>query len=124
VNRERTDDTITHQTHQATEQGTPGASFGHPDPDPQLDRRNGRTKSRKARPKNDPCAAERRNAVEAYMAEVLEKTGERITRADIWKAARYKTRTDFERWQRNDPKATKSANERFTRLLREKPHLQ
>jgi len=100
-----------------------GESGEVPGPAPQVDSRNGRTKPRKAAPKDDPCAAERRAAVEAYMAEVLEKTGKRITRADIWRSARYKTRTEFERWQRDDPKATRTAGERFTRLLKEKPHL-
>jgi hypothetical protein len=68
-------------------------------------------------------AANRRKAVQAYIDEVLEKTGKRITKTDFWKSARYKTRTDFERWQRNDPKTSRTAHERFTRLLREKPHL-
>ena len=61
--------------------------------------------------------------MDAYIEEVFLKTGKRITRTDIWKSARYKDRTDFERWQRDDPRSTKAANERFTRLLNEKPHL-
>jgi hypothetical protein len=92
---------------------------------PQPSRRNERTNSRKAKTVRNGLltAAERRKAVQAYIDEVLEKTGKRITRTDIWKSAHYKTRTEFERWQRNDPKATRAANERFTRLLKEKPHL-
>jgi len=92
-------------------------------PHPRSDSNNRRAKSRRPTAHEDPVALERRKAVDAYIKEVLEKTGKRITRADIWKSARYKSRTEFERWQRNDPKATKSANERFTRLLKEKPHL-
>lgn len=65
----------------------------------------------------------RRAIVDAYIEEVLTKTSKRITRTDIWKKVGYKTRTEFERWERNDPKATKTADERFTKILTEKPHL-
>jgi hypothetical protein len=69
-------------------------------------------------------AASRRAAVEAYIAEVLRETGKRITRKDIWTRAGYKSRTEFERWERSDPKRrNKSAGERFTRILQDKPHL-
>lgn len=110
-------------TGRAGNPGNSGALSGRPDQTPRPDFIKKRTKLREARSRNDPLAAERRNEVEAYIAEVLEKTGKRITRADIWKSAHYKTRAEFERWQRNDPKATRAANERFTRLLKEKPHL-
>jgi hypothetical protein len=66
---------------------------------------------------------DRREAVDAYIEEVLSQKGKRITRTDIWKSARYKSRTEFERWERHDRRATKAANERFTRILTEKPHL-
>ncbi len=68
----------------------------------------------------------RRAAVDAYIEEVFRTIAKRITRTDIWKSARYKTRTEFERWQRNDPtdrRKNKTADERFTRILTEKPHL-
>jgi hypothetical protein len=68
--------------------------------------------------------AKRRAAVDAYIDEVFQKTGKRITRTNIWRHARYKTRTEFERWQRNDLKnPNQAAHERFTRILTEKPHL-
>jgi hypothetical protein len=70
-----------------------------------------------------PSVTERRAAVDAYIEEVWKTTGKRITRTDIWRSARYKSRTEFERWQRHDPKATKTASDRFTRILAEKPHL-
>jgi hypothetical protein len=100
-------------------------AFSEDEENPQHNRRNEQLNSRKAKTIQYRLLteAERRQAVEAYIAEVFEKTGKRITRADIWKSARYKDRTDFERWQRNDPKATGTANERFTRVLKEKPHL-
>jgi hypothetical protein len=67
---------------------------------------------------------DRRKAVDAYIEDVLSQKGIRITRTDIWKQARYKSRTEFERWERNDPKnPNKTAHERFTRILTEKPHL-
>ena len=71
----------------------------------------------------DPVAAQRRAQTDAYIDEVFRLTGRRISRTDIWKAAGYKSRTDFEQWQRNHPRATKTANERFTRIFKDKPHL-
>jgi hypothetical protein len=71
----------------------------------------------------DGNGADRRAAVNAYIEEVFSRTGKRITKTDIWKSARYKSRTEFERWERQDRRATKTANERFTRILTEKPHL-
>ena len=66
---------------------------------------------------------DRRAAVDAYIDEVFSKTGKRITRTDIWKSAGYRSRTEFERWERQDRRATKTANQHFTRILTEKPHL-
>jgi hypothetical protein len=72
----------------------------------------------------DGNGADRRAAVEAYIEEVFSRTGKRITKTDIWKSARYKSRTEFERWERNDLEhPNKTANQRFTRILTEKPHL-
>jgi hypothetical protein len=68
-------------------------------------------------------ASGRRAAINAYIDEVFEKTGRRITRTDIWKAARYRSRTEFERWQRNAKNPNKVAGERFAHILIEKPHL-
>jgi hypothetical protein len=68
--------------------------------------------------------ADRRALVDAYIEEVLSKTGKRITRTDIWRSAGYKTRTEFEKWQRRDPtKVNKTADKWFTKVLAEKPHL-
>jgi len=68
-------------------------------------------------------AQDRKAAVQAYIQEVWDATETRITKADIWRKARYKSRTEFERWERRDPKATDAAHQRFARLLAEKPHL-
>jgi hypothetical protein len=61
--------------------------------------------------------------IEAYLEEVLRTTGKRITKTDIWQKARYTSRSEFERWQRCDRRATKTAHQRFCRILSEKPHL-
>ena len=65
----------------------------------------------------------RKAAVDAYIQEVLDKTGLKITRKDIWEKVGYKDASEFERWQRCDKRASRTAHERFTAVLREKPHL-
>jgi hypothetical protein len=67
---------------------------------------------------------ERRALVDGYIDEVFKSTGKRLTRKSIWQAVGYKTRAEFERWERCDERATATASERFVRLLTvEKPHL-
>lgn len=68
-------------------------------------------------------SAMKRTAVEAYRDEVFEKTGQRIPQAAIWRAARYRTRTEYERWLRNDKAATKTADRNIRRVLTQKPHI-
>ena len=69
-------------------------------------------------------STDRRAAVDAYIEEVLKETGRRITRTEIWKSAGYKTRTEFERWERNDPnRPNTAAHKTFTDILTKKPHL-
>ncbi len=69
-------------------------------------------------------STDRRTMVKAYIEEVRSKTGKRITKKDIWSKAGYQTRTEFERWERQDGKhPNQAADENFTRILREKPHL-
>jgi hypothetical protein len=73
-----------------------------------------------SRPATDPdavAAPHRRAAVDSYIQAVFQRTGKRITRAAIWKSAGYKTRTEFERWERGDSRATKAADRNFTRIL-------
>jgi hypothetical protein len=68
--------------------------------------------------------ADRRAMTKAYIEEVRRETGKRITKKDIWNEAGYQTRTEFERWERRDPKRpNRAADDNFTRILREKPHL-
>jgi hypothetical protein len=65
----------------------------------------------------------RRAAVDAYIDEVLRRTGERITRTMIWQAAGYPTKSQFMKWQRMDQDESKAAATRFEWVLREKPHI-
>jgi hypothetical protein len=62
-------------------------------------------------------AGRRRAQVDAYIERESSRTGKTITRTAIWEKLHYKSHTEFERWQRNDRRATKTAHERFTRLL-------
>ena len=67
-------------------------------------------------------ASERRRAVDEYIAEGRIQ-GIPITRKAIWQKAGYKSRTEFERWERNDRRATATADRYIRRVLEEKPHL-
>jgi hypothetical protein len=68
--------------------------------------------------------ADPRALVDRYINDVLRQRGKRITRTDFWKAAGYKNATEFQRWQRQDPKhRNKAADGNFKRILLEKPHL-
>jgi hypothetical protein len=65
-----------------------------------------------------------RTMVNRYIQEVLTKTGKKITKKDIWTKAGYGSRTEFERWERQDPeRPNKAADRSFRTILREKPHL-
>ncbi len=73
---------------------------------------------------NLSSATARRDLVDNYIDEVFERTGKQITRKDIWSAAKYKTRTEFEKWQRADKKKVNAcAAENIMRVLQQKPHL-
>ena len=71
----------------------------------------------------DPIAAKRRAQVDEYIEEVFRVKKKRIFRKAIWKAAGYRGATEFERWQRNEPRSSKKHDRDFTRVLTEKPHL-
>jgi hypothetical protein len=69
-------------------------------------------------------SAMRSAAVKAYQSEYFDRTGRRLTEAAIWRAAGYSTRTEYERWKRDDPKKkNKAADRNIRRVLSEKPHL-
>lgn len=69
-------------------------------------------------------ALDRRAAVDAYLAEASNSRGKPVTRTDFWKSAGYRSRTEFERWQRADERTTDASRKTFERILREKPHCQ
>jgi hypothetical protein len=73
--------------------------------------------------REDPIAAKRRARVDEYLDEVFRVKKKRIFRRDIWKTAGYQSATEFQRWQRNDPRSSKVHDRAFTRVLTEKPHL-
>ncbi len=78
----------------------------------------------KQRASNGKARNNNKAAVDEYIAEVFEKTGKKITKKDIWVLAGYGTRTEFERWQRNDRKRRNpSAASKFSKIISEKPHL-
>lgn len=69
-----------------------------------------------------PRAAARRRAVDAYIEEGWAE-GRKIKRMDIWKQLGHDDPTEFQRWQRDDPRTTLGAAKKIERLLEKKPHL-
>jgi hypothetical protein len=65
----------------------------------------------------------RRAAIDAYIKEVMEKTGKVLTRSDIWREAKYTHRRQFEGWQRGEAKPGTSVDRNISRVLKSKPHL-
>ena len=65
---------------------------------------------------------DRRRLVDSFILRCLRETGETVTRKMIWRSAGYHDATEFERWQRNDPRATKRAERNFARVLSMSPH--
>ena len=67
------------------------------------------------------AGTDRRAAVDAFIEEVFQKTGKRISRTDIWRVTGYRDRTEFERFQRGDRRTTRSAKAAFFRTLKMDP---
>jgi hypothetical protein len=65
--------------------------------------------------------ANRKAAVNDFIERVREETGYKAKRKDIWTVLGYRVSTEFERWQRNDPRTTKTATDKFNRILKIKP---
>ena len=68
-------------------------------------------------------AQQRRAAVDVFIKEASDKLKRRFTRKEIWRAAGYTDPTEFERWQRDDPRTSAAAKKVFTRILTKKPPL-
>ena len=71
--------------------------------------------------KTQEKSTDRRGMVDGYIAQVLARTGKKISRRDIWLVAGYESATEFERFQRNDQRTTQSAVTNFQRVLDMKP---
>ncbi len=54
--------------------------------------------------------------IEAFISK-MDVAGHHITRTNIWKVAGYKDATEFQRFQRGDPRTTRSATGNFNRVL-------
>jgi hypothetical protein len=63
----------------------------------------------------------RRSVIDAFISEVTEFAGRKITRKDVWTAGKYKDATEFERFQRSDSRTTAAAIKTFNRILKMNP---
>jgi hypothetical protein len=61
-----------------------------------------------------------RATIEAFILKIAE-TGRKISRTEIWLAAGYSDKTEFERFQRDDARTTRTARKNFTRVLNLSP---
>ncbi len=81
-----------------------------------------RKRNRRSKPRERSLKVQTtRQRIDSFIAVVFDATGAKIQRADIWKVAGYKDRTEFHRFQRDDPKTTKAARANFDRVLALKP---
>jgi hypothetical protein len=67
-----------------------------------------------------PSSDDRPGQVDAFIAAVLNDTGRKITRRDIWRVAGYEDKTQFSRWQANK-RATQKASNVFPRIIKLNP---
>ena len=65
----------------------------------------------------------RRADVDAYIDEVFQAKGTRITKSQIWRKAGYKDKSTFQRWCNGKLPEHGAADTAFRTVLREKPHL-
>jgi hypothetical protein len=65
--------------------------------------------------------ADRATAVKSFLGKVKSAIGRAVTKKDFWTVAGYKERSEFERYQRNDPKTTRSAIVNFDAVLKLTP---
>ena len=69
---------------------------------------------------NRTAQPDRKSQVDKFIASVLTATGRKITRKNIWSAAGYKDRTEFQRFQKG-VRASQSAIAAFGRVLSKTP---
>ena len=70
----------------------------------------------------DATREQKAQAVKAFLTEAQAATGERFLKKDIWRAAGYKSATEFQRWQQNHSRATETADRNIRRVLRDKQY--
>ena len=73
---------------------------------------------------SDPASAENhtRQRIQAFI-EKTRDAGHRIKKTNIWQVAGYKDRTEFERFQREDKRATSGSKSKFNRVLNMSPEM-
>jgi hypothetical protein len=64
--------------------------------------------------------ADRRAVIDAFISK-LAATGRKVTRKNIWTVAGYTNRTEFERFQSDNPRTTAAATKNFERVLKMSP---
>jgi hypothetical protein len=64
---------------------------------------------------------DRKVLIDQFIAKVLDSTGRKITRTEIWTAAGYLDATEFQRFQRHDKRTTRSSVSNFSRVLNMEP---
>lgn len=79
-----------------------------------------RQRQSKRRPRTVDAPSNQRALIDAFISNVM-NAGQKITRKHIWTVAGYSNATEFERFQRGDARATQSAKDNFTRVLKMRP---
>ena len=77
--------------------------------------------SSKATQAKDVEPSNRRDAINSFINRMKMATGLSIKRKNIWKVAGYTDPTQFQRFQRNDPRTTQSAIAQFNQVLKMMP---
>jgi hypothetical protein len=74
-----------------------------------------------SRTEDSPVPATPKEKVETFITKMQPLSGKKITRKDIWIVAGYSDATEFERFQRDDPRTTRGAKTKFGRVLKMDP---
>ena len=80
-----------------------------------------RTAGRQKYPTSLTKGSNNRSRIDAFIAQVWDQTGEKITRADISAQAGYGSRSELQRFQSEDPRCTRTASFNFNRVLNASP---
>ena len=94
-----------------------GHEASPPKPEPQTSMMNNIDASIQQLPLPKDTGRDQRALVDGFI-EKIAAAGRKITRMDIWRAAGYKHSSEFQRWQRRDPRACRSAAINFNRVLK------